>query len=388
MGGLDDDAAAATRPTSTKVGDTTRKNLMVAIDLVGSSDHETPSRIADNPVKSRARKSRAKIESTGPRLAALNVKTTPKVKGEPGTAVKAESSSTFNFTPPSHADVNNLPAFMASTWASKFLQGAYLALSKAPKAMTFATAADASVTVAALQEVLDELYPGCGWKITWSDAICTKAVAHIGERRGAFGRSGIAAVDEKFKSIKYFGSLDGPEAGLRLLPKIQADAKYALRFNGPALFRVPTPEDHALDSKDPDYVKPIGFLESRPFIAAVKPFIKTGNFKIVRTQSDKVDLTASVLPFGVFVMGAVSPPRILIFVRSRERTAPHQTFDKNLVILYKTSQDPTRLQDTAKVLQDRKTAKLEMILTRSLVRLWLGALIVKIEKLVGITRLS
>ncbi|KAF8206730.1 hypothetical protein K438DRAFT_1756089 [Mycena galopus ATCC 62051] len=44
------------------------------------------------------------------------------------------------------------------------------------------------------------------------------------------------------------------------------------------------------------------------------------------------------------------------------------TFDKNLVILYKTSQDPTRLQDTAKVLQDRKTAKPEMILTRSLVR--------------------
>ncbi|KAF8152707.1 hypothetical protein K438DRAFT_1778446 [Mycena galopus ATCC 62051] len=39
------------------------------------------------------------------------------------------------------------------------------------------------------------------------------------------------------------------------------------------------------------------------------------------------------------------------------------------------------LQDTAKVLQDRKTAKPEMILTRSLVRLWLGALIVKVEKL-------
>ncbi|KAF8206871.1 hypothetical protein K438DRAFT_1756214 [Mycena galopus ATCC 62051] len=65
----------------------------------------------------------------------------------------------------------------------------------------------------------------------------------------------------------------------------------------------------------------------------------------------------------------------------------HQTFDKNLVILYKTSQDPTRLQDTAKVLQGRKTANPEMILTRSLVRLWLEALILKIEKLVGITRL-
>ncbi|KAF8184531.1 hypothetical protein K438DRAFT_1766223 [Mycena galopus ATCC 62051] len=64
-------------------------------------------------------------------------------------------------------------------------------------------------------------------------------------------------------------------------------------------------------------------------------------------------------------------------------TGGHQTFDKNLVILYKTSQDPTRLQDTAKVLQDRKTAKPEMILTRSLVRLCLGALIAKIEKLLS-----
>ncbi|KAF8166333.1 hypothetical protein K438DRAFT_1775219 [Mycena galopus ATCC 62051] len=58
----------------------------------------------------------------------------------------------------------------------------------------------------------------------------------------------------------------------------------------------------------------------------------------------------------------------------------------------RTSQDPTRLQDTAKVLQlailqqDRKTANPEMVFTRSLVRLWLEALILKIEKLVGITR--
>ncbi|KAF8217296.1 hypothetical protein K438DRAFT_1798552, partial [Mycena galopus ATCC 62051] len=225
---------------------------MVTINLAGSSDNETPSKMVHNPVKPRARKSRAKIESTGPRLAVLSVKTTPRVKAEPGTAVKAESSGTFNFTPPSHADVNNLPVFMALTWASKFLQGAYLALSKAPKAMTFVTAANASVTVAALQEVLNKLYPGCGWKITWSDAICTKAVVRIGERCGAFGRSGIAAVDEEFKSIKYFGLLNGPEAGLRLLSKIQADAKYTLHFNG-----------------------------------------------------GKVDLTASVLPFGAFVMGAI-----------------------------------------------------------------------------------
>ncbi|KAF8139323.1 hypothetical protein K438DRAFT_1880114 [Mycena galopus ATCC 62051] len=290
---------------------------MVAIDIsqnTSDDDDDTPSKIPEKSVMPRVRKSRAKMESgTAPKLAALHVKPTPKakVRVQVAGAVKAESSGTFNFTPPSHADVKNLPAFMASTWASKFLQGTYLAFSKAPKAMTFVTTADAAGTVAVLQEVLDDLYPGCGWEITWGDAICAKAVARIGERRGAFGRSGLAAVDEEFKMQKYFGSLDGPEAerGVRLLSKIQADAKYALRSNGPGLFRRPTPENHTLSADDPGYIKPTGFLESHAFVATVKPFIKGGNFKIVLTQDGAVDLTLSVLPFGACVLGAVSVER-------------------------------------------------------------------------------
>ncbi|KAJ7721798.1 hypothetical protein B0H16DRAFT_1896342 [Mycena metata] len=304
LGGLDDDDAAATRPT-TNDAKTVRANKMVAINLDVSSDddEETPSRILDRPVK--APRPRIKAEPTSAKLAPLRVKATPKA------GIKTESSGTFNFTPPSHADVKNLPAFIAPTWTTKFLQGCYVALLKVPKPMSFATAVDAQVTVDILQGVLDDYYPGCGWELRWGDAICTKAVARLGERRGLFGRAGVNAVDEEFKQFKYFGPLDGPkdERGVRLLDKTQADAKYALRFNGPAFFKTPTPELHTLTPMHKDYIKPAGFLESRPFIASVKPYIKGGKFRIVLQPNGDVDLQQSVLPFGGLVMGAVSIER-------------------------------------------------------------------------------
>ncbi|KAJ7024439.1 hypothetical protein C8F04DRAFT_1239654 [Mycena alexandri] len=302
LGGLDDDAAAATRPTA-DVPKTVRANKMVTIDVPDDSDDDTP-----YPVKAPRKVQRMKMEptATAPKLPALRVKATPK----PG--IKTESSGTFNFTPPSHADVKNLPAFIAPTWSSKFLPAAYRALSKVAKPMSFATAADAEVTVNVLQEVLDEEYSsGYGWKIVWGDAICTKAVARLGERRGLFGRSGLTAVDDQFMLTRHFGALDAPEAerGTRLLDIIQADARYALRFNGPAFFKNPTPEHHTLRPKDEGYIRPTGFLESRPFIATVRPYIKGAFYKMVLTPSGGVDLEKSDLPVGALVMGAISVER-------------------------------------------------------------------------------
>lgn len=94
-----------------------------------------------------------------------------------------------------------------------------------------------------------------------------QGVPLLGGRRGLFGKSGLNAVDAKFKHQRYFGPLDGSEEqrGVRLIELIKSDAKHALRFNGPALFLVPTPEDCTVPVNHKDYIvcAPVFFLASQ-----------------------------------------------------------------------------------------------------------------------------
>ncbi|KAJ7914225.1 hypothetical protein B0H13DRAFT_2325555 [Mycena leptocephala] len=145
-------------------------------------------------------------------------------------------------------------------------------------------------------------------------AMETRAVALLGDRRSTFGSGGIRVVDDIFEASKYYGGLDGDQPERRLVEVVQADARYALRFNGPALFKVPTPESCTSQSN----LKPTGFLESRAFIDTVKPFIKNSNFQIIRMPDGKIDL--SVLPVGAFAMGAVARAYKLPLTEDRATT--------------------------------------------------------------------
>ncbi|KAF7346658.1 hypothetical protein MSAN_01803400 [Mycena sanguinolenta] len=261
LGGLDDEDAGGERPEVSEKGP--RKNEFITIDLIASSDsdNDTPTRVPLQP----ARKSKAlpsklrqsvKVESA-PQLPALSIK-------KP--TVKAESSGSFQFTPPSHADVRGLPPFIGPTW-NNFLGSLHQALYTSHDPMQFGTRANAA---AEFQAVLDVKYPRSGYEIVWGDAICTKGAARMGERRGVFGATAIKVVDELFKNKKYYYPLDAPEA-----------------TNG--------------------FQKPDGFLLSAPFIDTVQPFLKNSNYQLIRKKDGKLDL--SVLPVGPLVMGAVAVER-------------------------------------------------------------------------------
>lgn len=249
------------------------------ISIHGSSDAEdTPTRAPVQPAKAPVRKSRGPAKST--KIPALQfaptvTPTSARPKATPSLAIKSESSGTFDFTPPSHNDIKGLPGFLGNIWAHKYLPAVYRASNRVQDPMAFATIGSdvdrlGGETVLVLQQVLDDLCPQNNWRIKWGDAICAKvcygilvmtiidnsfqAVSRLGERRSTMGRVGLRAVEEAFERPKYYGSLDGPEPGARLHKIVRADAEYALRFNGPALFKYPTPESCRVAPSHPDYI--------------------------------------------------------------------------------------------------------------------------------------
>ncbi|KAF8179520.1 hypothetical protein K438DRAFT_1842928 [Mycena galopus ATCC 62051] len=247
----------------------------------------------------RKTKARVKVEPT--KIPALSVNSkTPKV-------FKTESSS-ISFTPAAAADVNGLPAFIGRTWTSRFLPAAYRELFESNVPMMLgAVGTDPETagkeTVAILQQVLNAVYPDVEYTMEWGDAICSRAVARIGERRSAIARTGIHVVDH--------GGFD-TDPKYSTSQVIVSDAKYAIRVNGPAFWKSPTPEHLCqLNSKNPEYIKPTGYLESKAVIATVSPFIKDHDWQIIVSQdADGNDIVDhSRLPVGLLGMAAASVER-------------------------------------------------------------------------------
>ncbi|KAJ6517766.1 hypothetical protein DFH09DRAFT_1332085 [Mycena vulgaris] len=322
LGGLEDSDARATRPEGNESQPIIRQNELVTI--CGSSDEEdTPTRVPERPAKSSAPVHKARKSTTAlSKIPALHLgrTATPMTAGRARAVVakpplKSESSGTFSFTPPSHADVKGLPAFLSKTWASRYLPAIYRAFTKVQDPMAFATTGfdvdkPGGETVGVLQDVLDELYPRNEWVIEWADCICAKAVARIAERRSLIGKAGLKAVDEGFEGIKYYGSLAGPTPGSRLHEVVRADAEYALRPTGPALFKVPTPASCTLRSRDAGYIKPGGFMESDVFVTTIKPYIKGEQFRIIPITVDgKQRADVSTLPIGALALAAAAVER-------------------------------------------------------------------------------
>ncbi|KAJ6618086.1 hypothetical protein B0H10DRAFT_2031192 [Mycena sp. CBHHK59/15] len=283
------------------------------ITILGSSDTEdTPSRASSKVTARPVRKHRTSIKpepsSKIPALSLGNAQT-PKLK------IKNELSSS-SFTPDVAADVKGLPAFIAKTWTTRFLPAAYRALHRSDDPMALGTVGrdiknPGQVTVAVLQLVLDEVYPGNTWEIKWGDPICAKAVSCLGERWLAIGRAALQAVDRAFEVAKYYGALDSPTPGVRNTEAIKSDALYAVQRNGPAFWKHPTPKSCMLHPKDPEYIRETGYLESRLIIAVLTQFIKDDEFPVIRSQAtDGVVDDFSALPKGALGMVAAVVIRV------------------------------------------------------------------------------
>ncbi|KAJ7101000.1 hypothetical protein C8R43DRAFT_1141268 [Mycena crocata] len=312
LGGLTDDDADAVRPAFESEPQAPRKNDMIS--FVSTSDiEETPSKPGEL----------ATVATTKPtQKRHVRVPTKPETSKIPALSVsrgiKSELSSS-SFTPDSSHDVNGLPAFIAPTWPF-FLSMCYRAIFLSADPMVIgAIGTDprnpGKETVAFLQAILDHEYRGNGWKIVWRDAICTKAVKRIGERRSAVGKAVVVSVDRLVKGPSFFTDFNSPTPCIALTDKIKDFAWYALQKDGPGFYKTPTPEEISklrLDRKDAAYIKPKGYLESPIIIETLSQFITGDDFKLVVTEDREgkpMVHESSVLPIGLLGMTAAAVER-------------------------------------------------------------------------------
>ncbi|KAJ6621445.1 hypothetical protein B0H10DRAFT_2215099 [Mycena sp. CBHHK59/15] len=313
LGRIDDDDADAVRPAFAPA---LRMNNMVG--LVASSDmDETPSRPSEAKAKlvrptANLKTRSIKNERQESKIPALSV-----VSRTP-TLVKSESFSSGTFTPAAAVDPNEMPVFVRAKWATVILPACYHAVDISEDPMVFGTMGKdleepGKEIVAFLQALLDDLFPGNMWVVQWGDAICSKAVSRIDEHRSALARASCVLVDQKYGGHDYSTPLESPipSARVRNIEKIAADARDALRPNGAAFYRDPTPK-HACDLKPTGtgYIKPTGYLETAIIVETMSQVIKGHDFPIVVTKTADGDvLDFSQLPKGALGMSAAAAER-------------------------------------------------------------------------------
>ncbi|KAJ7219450.1 hypothetical protein GGX14DRAFT_541299 [Mycena pura] len=215
--------------------------------------------------------------------------------------LEAESSQVGFFTPESAGDVNGLPALVSSTWDSHVLPVVYRALACSTDPMGFVaagdTAAERVAAVRMMRKIIDEVYPGNTLpQFVWGDKICSRMTSRVRERRSLIVQAGVDAGDTFFKTDKDFV---GNSAAIRDY------ATYAIRFDGPAFWRVSTPRSSPREPKAADYIPAEGYMESPFILKAAKEFFKTAPF--APPEADAFD--PSKLPIGFFGLIAAGVER-------------------------------------------------------------------------------
>lgn len=242
--------------------------FLQTIQIDSDSDGEdTPIRIraaVPRKVPQARATSKVKAEPKIPALAvALDTKT-PTNNKKKRVKLEAESSAS-GFTPTSAGDVNGLPALVGPTWETVALPALYSALYRSSDPLIFATkgdtAASEAVALKAIRDIIDKNYPGNTLPtFLWNNVLVSRVrllagvinillttfsqgVSRVRERRSLVIQTCLNVIDAFFKTEEYLGK---PAA-------ISKYAKYALRVDGPAFWKIPTPESSPRDPKAPGY---------------------------------------------------------------------------------------------------------------------------------------
>ncbi|KAJ7020114.1 hypothetical protein C8F04DRAFT_1197008 [Mycena alexandri] len=308
-GGLTEEDADSTRPDLDGAkAPVKRVNDLVLVSSDSSSDDETPLRVPA-PVPRPVAKPRAVQVKFEPKIPALVLASddakTPKLAKtkKKGVKLEAESSVAGFFTPDTAGDVKGLPALVGPTWDSHLLPAMYRALAVSTEPMTFTahgeSAAACNAAVKAMRTVVDQVHPGNTLpEFVWGDKICSRVVSRVRERRCLLVQAGVDAVDSVFQTKEFVGN---PAA-------IREYAKYAIRVDGPAFWKVPTPRSSPRNPKAPGYIAADGFMESSIIIKAASAIVKTGEFNIPTPDPDG-SFNRSDLPSGLFGLVAAGVER-------------------------------------------------------------------------------
>ncbi|KAK7012552.1 hypothetical protein R3P38DRAFT_2790791 [Favolaschia claudopus] len=257
------------------------------------SDDETPRRRPEEQKKTKVVTRPSVKAERAAKLPALSF-----VKSSPAT-VKHESSD------------GSASGFIGDSWTPVFLPVLYNAfyLSVDPMTVGFVgNDAPGKDAAAFIQSVLDEVYHGNTWVVKWGDAVCSKAVSRIGDRRSAISKAAALIVQREFEGEKYYRALDIPIPGahVRDTVAIAVDAHDAIRSNGSAFYETPTPTAVSkLKREDPRYI-----------------YIKGVDFGLVVDAAGEESLDTSGLPVGLLGMCAAAVERAYKMYVTGERVKP------------------------------------------------------------------
>ncbi|KAJ7021281.1 hypothetical protein C8F04DRAFT_1241431 [Mycena alexandri] len=307
-GGLTEEDAESTRPDLDIAAAPAKRinELVVVVSSDAESDDDTPIRApapVSRPVpRPRFAAPKVKFEPRIPALPIASETPMPK-KSKKKVKLEAESSQAGFFTPDTAADVKGLPALVAPTWDSHMLPAMYhdLACSLDPISFTACgdSAASRDAAVQAVRKVVNEVHPGNTLpKLVWGDRICSRIVSRVRERRSLMVQAGVNVVDAFFQTKEYIGN---PVA-------IREYARYAIRGNGPAFWKEPTPLSSPRNAKAPGYIPPDGYMESPMILGAASDFLKTAEFTIPEANTDG-SFDSSELPTGLFGLIAAGVER-------------------------------------------------------------------------------
>ncbi|KAF8149985.1 hypothetical protein B0H34DRAFT_731990 [Crassisporium funariophilum] len=256
LGGLDDEDTFSVPPEEVverrkASGAQTKPNQLVL--LVADDEQPEPTATKTNV---KPRKPVTQSSCTPARTPARQV-----AKSE---AVKREASDSIIATPVSVSatDADGLPMWLKPDWSTRFLPTAYHRLFSSADPLREFNKSQAFIDI--LQELLDIVYPGHTYTVQWNDKVFQTAYQRLSEKRSQFGADAITHVKTFFKQ----GSMANNPAA------IAAYAKWALTPDGPALYKVPTPQDSAKKG-EPNYIMPVDIFESKFFVELLTPILKS-----------------------------------------------------------------------------------------------------------------
>ncbi|KAH9161474.1 hypothetical protein EDB89DRAFT_2157637 [Lactarius sanguifluus] len=157
-------------------------------------------------------------------------------------------------------DSSNMPSFVMSDWSTRFLPTLYHVLFCSEK--PFHEFSKGSELLKTVQMVVDIVHPHHSYVVTTESKLYLSAYDRLVEKRSDFGARALKIVEQVFRQAEY---LDNAHV-------VSQYARWAMKGDGPALWRVPSPQG-AL-STDDDYVKPKDLFESRYMIDMLKQLIK------------------------------------------------------------------------------------------------------------------
>ncbi|GLB38139.1 hypothetical protein LshimejAT787_0500040 [Lyophyllum shimeji] len=245
LGGLTDDDIVSEPPGASAQKQQWANNLVFVV-----SDSESPTA---EPSPSKAAAQRNSTKKSKPANISTAQSTPVPIKREESASSQPRSISSAN------SDALLLPRFVQADWIPRFIPTLYHCLLSSDNPFLNFQRGNAEKTI---KLVLDTVIPGNTYEVEWEGKLCQMAYERACEMRSKFGRSAMKNIKDFFDGPEY---KDKPEA-------ISRYVQWAVRKDGPMLWRVPGPQELPKDP-GPEH-KPVDIFQSPFIINIVTPTLR------------------------------------------------------------------------------------------------------------------